>query len=92
MLTAVVGGGVIAMQAPINSRLGKHVGTFQAAFVSFAVGTLALLVIAALSKGGLGSLRHVGERAAGTTSPAACSASPTSRPCSSRSARWAPAA
>ena len=59
-LTAAVGGGVI-LQAPINSFLGKHVGTFQAAFVSFAVGTVVLLVIAALSKGGVGNLRHVGE-------------------------------
>jgi len=60
VLTAVVGGG-IALQAPINSFLGRHVGTFQAAFVSFAVGTLALLVIASLSKGGLGGLRYIGE-------------------------------
>jgi transporter family-2 protein len=59
-LTAAVGGGVI-LQAPINSFLGRHVGTFQAAFVSFLVGTLALLVIASLSKGGLGQLRHVGD-------------------------------
>src|SRR5690348_15513026 len=60
LLTAVVGGGV-ALQAPINSYLGKHVGTFQAAFVSFLVGTIALLVIASLAKGGLGGLRHAGE-------------------------------
>ena len=60
ILTAMVGG-CIALQAPINSFLGKHVGTFQAAFVSFAVGTVALLIIASLAKGGLGGLRHVGE-------------------------------
>jgi hypothetical protein len=35
-LTAGVGG-AIALQAPINSHLGKTVGTFQAAFVSFAM-------------------------------------------------------
>ena len=57
LLTAVVGG-AIALQAPINSHLGKHVGTFQAAFLSFATGTVVLLVVAALSKGGLGSIRH----------------------------------
>jgi bacterial/archaeal transporter family-2 protein len=57
VLTAVVGGAV-ALQAPINSYLGKHVGTFQAAFLSFAIGTLALLVIAAFAKGGLGTVRH----------------------------------
>ena len=56
-LTAVVGG-AIALQAPINSNLGKSVGTFQAAFVSFAIGTLLLTVIAALSKGGLGTVGH----------------------------------
>jgi transporter family-2 protein len=57
VLTAMVGGAV-ALQAPINSHLGKSVGTFQAAFLSFAIGTVALLVIAALAKGGLGGVRH----------------------------------
>ncbi len=57
VLTAMVGGAV-ALQAPINSNLGKSVGTFQAAFLSFAIGTVALLVIAALAKGGLGGIRH----------------------------------
>jgi transporter family-2 protein len=56
-LTAIVGGAV-ALQAPINSYLGRHVGTFQAAFLSFAIGTLALLVIASLAKGGLGGIGH----------------------------------
>jgi transporter family-2 protein len=57
VLTAMVGGAV-ALQAPINSHLGKSVGTFQAAFLSFAIGTFALLVIAALANGGLGGVRH----------------------------------
>ena len=43
-LTAVVGG-CIALQAPINSQLGRAVGTFQAAFVSFAIGTVLLVAI-----------------------------------------------
>jgi bacterial/archaeal transporter family-2 protein len=55
VLTAAVGG-LIALQAPINSHLGRSVGTFQAAFVSFAIGTLLLAVIAALAKGGLGQV------------------------------------
>jgi transporter family-2 protein len=59
-LTATVGGAV-AMQAPINSHLGKSVGSFQAAFLSFAIGTVALLVIAAVAKGGLGGVRHATE-------------------------------
>jgi transporter family-2 protein len=61
VLTAFVGG-LIAMQAPINSQLGRSVGTWQAAFVSFAIGTILLAVIAAVAKGGLaqvGEARHV---------------------------------
>jgi transporter family-2 protein len=57
VLTAGVGG-LIALQAPINSQLGKSVGTFQAAFVSFAIGTVLLTVIAALAKGGLGQIEE----------------------------------
>jgi transporter family-2 protein len=55
VLTAVVGG-LIALQAPINSQLGRSVGTFQAAFVSFVLGTVLLAVIAALARGGLGQV------------------------------------
>ena len=54
-LTAIVGG-MVALQAPINSGLGKAVGNFQAAFVSFFVGTVILAVIAALARGGLGQI------------------------------------
>jgi bacterial/archaeal transporter family-2 protein len=57
-LTAVVGG-LVALQAPINSGLGRTVGTFQGAFASFVIGTALLCVIAALSKGGLGRLADV---------------------------------
>jgi transporter family-2 protein len=55
VLTAGVGG-FIALQAPINSNLGRSVGTFQAAFVSFIIGTALLAVIAALARGGLGQI------------------------------------
>lgn len=61
VLTAVVGG-FIALQAPINSQLGRSVGTFQAAFFSFAIGTVLLLAIAAFARGGLGQIaeaRHL---------------------------------
>src|SRR4051812_49708117 len=37
------------MQAPINSGLGKAVGTWAAASISFLVGTAALLLIAAIN-------------------------------------------
>jgi uncharacterized membrane protein YdcZ (DUF606 family) len=33
---------MLAVQGPINSGLGKAVGTFQAAFVSFLLGTIVL--------------------------------------------------
>jgi len=42
--TAVVGG-LIALQAPINSGLGKVTGTMPAAAISFSVGTVLLLGI-----------------------------------------------
>jgi bacterial/archaeal transporter family-2 protein len=54
-LTAVVGG-MVALQGPINSGLGKTIGTFQAAFFSFATGTIILAVIAGLSRGGFGQI------------------------------------
>lgn len=61
LLTACTGG-LVALQAPINSMLGRSIGTWQAAFVSFAIGTAALALIASLASGGLGQiagLRHV---------------------------------
>jgi transporter family-2 protein len=54
VLTAAVGG-LVALQAPINGGLGKAIGSAQAGFLSFAIGTVLLLGIALLS-GGLGSL------------------------------------
>jgi bacterial/archaeal transporter family-2 protein len=56
LLTAVAGG-LIALQAPINSGLGKATGGLPAALVSFAVGSLALAAIVLLSgkAGGLDS-------------------------------------
>ena len=48
LLTACAGG-LVAMQAPINSALGKAAGTFAAATISFAIGTAALLSITLLS-------------------------------------------
>jgi uncharacterized membrane protein YdcZ (DUF606 family) len=42
-------GGCIALQAPINAGLGKHTGSFAAATVSFAVGTVLLGGIVVLS-------------------------------------------
>jgi len=60
-LTACVGG-LIALQAPINSMLGKAIGTWQAATVSFAIGTVVLATIVMLGSGGFGDVgeaRHL---------------------------------
>ena len=58
LLTAFTGG-LVALQAPINSMLGRAVGTWQAALVSFSIGTVSLALIAALATGGLGQIRGV---------------------------------
>jgi bacterial/archaeal transporter family-2 protein len=59
VLTAGVGG-LIALQAPVNSMLGKSIGTWQAAAVSFFIGTVALLAIVTLAAGGWGDLGEGG--------------------------------
>jgi transporter family-2 protein len=58
LLTAFTGG-LVALQAPINSLLGRSIGTWQAAFVSFAIGTVALAVIASLATGGMSQIAGV---------------------------------
>lgn len=51
LLTA--GAGVfVAMQAPINGHLGAQVGRFQAALISFTVGTVILALITFVFMGG----------------------------------------
>ena len=56
VLTALVGG-LIALQAPINSVLGHHTGSLPAALVSFLVGTFILLAVVVVigDTGGLAS-------------------------------------
>jgi bacterial/archaeal transporter family-2 protein len=60
LIMALVGG-CIALQAPINAGLGKSTGTFAAATISFAVGTLLLAAIVMVSgkAGGLPNVAHV---------------------------------
>ena len=61
LLTAGVGG-FIALQAPINSMLGRTVGTWQSAAVSFTLGTIVLVAIVLVAGGGFGSVgeaRHL---------------------------------
>jgi bacterial/archaeal transporter family-2 protein len=58
---AAAAGALVAMQAPINSTLGKSIGTFAAATFSFATGTVLLLAICLAVGGGLGDLGNVRE-------------------------------
>ena len=60
LLTVVVGG-FIALQAPINSMLGRTVGSFAAAAISFAIGTLVLIAITLLIGGGFGRADGIGD-------------------------------
>jgi len=60
VLLGVGAGCLVGMQAPINSRLGRVLGSVQAATFSFLVGTVVLVLIAAFVRGGLGNLAHVG--------------------------------
>lgn len=48
VLTAFAGG-LVALQAPINSHLGKGVGTLAAASISFLIGSIVLVAITAIS-------------------------------------------
>jgi len=59
VLAGAGAGCLVGMQAPINSRLGKSIGTVQAASLSFVVGTVALVALAAVVHGGLGAYAHV---------------------------------
>ncbi len=51
---AIIGGLAISLQASINGGLGKRIGTIETSFVSFAIGTLALLfMVIFLGKGNI---------------------------------------
>ena len=55
----IAGGVAVAVQPSINARLAEKTGYLQAATLSFAVGTLVLLMLSLASKAG--SLRRVTE-------------------------------
>ena len=61
VVVMVAAGGLVAMQAPINSTLGKSVGTFAAASISFAVGLAVLAAITVLFAGGFGGIGDAGD-------------------------------
>jgi len=59
-LLIIAVGAQLALQAPINSALGQHVGKLAASFVSFLIGTSILLILVFVS-GGAGSLSALGD-------------------------------
>jgi len=60
VMATVFAGGLIALQAPINSTLGRAIGSLPAASVSFAIGLAALVAITLLVAGGFGRLGEAG--------------------------------
>ena len=61
VMATIVAGGLVALQAPINSTLGKSVGTFAAASVSFAIGVAVLVTITLVAGGGFGDVSNAGD-------------------------------
>jgi bacterial/archaeal transporter family-2 protein len=59
VLVGIAAGALVGMQAPINSRLGKSIGSVQAATFSFLIGTAVLLAIVSFANGGWGQIGHV---------------------------------
>lgn len=59
ILLMACGGVAIAVQPSINARLAQKVGSFESSMISFAVGTLVLLLVVLLS--GRGNLRGVAD-------------------------------
>jgi transporter family-2 protein len=60
VMATALAGGLVAMQAPINSGLGKAVGSLPAASFSFAIGLIALVGITVVSGEGFGQLGKIG--------------------------------
>jgi transporter family-2 protein len=57
----VIAGVLVGIQAPVNSRLGRTIGSVQAATFSFVVGAVALALVATLFYAGLGSFGQAGK-------------------------------
>jgi len=60
VVLATVIGGALALQAPLNSILGRSVGGLTATIVAFSVGLVSLLAVSVLA-GGLGGVAHAGD-------------------------------
>ena len=60
LLLATAIGGTLALQAPLNSLLGRTVGNLQATIVAFTIGLVALLAVSVLA-GGLGGIARASD-------------------------------
>jgi transporter family-2 protein len=60
LVVATAIGGTLALQAPLNSMLGRSVGGLQATIVAFFVGLVALLAVSVFA-GGLGGIANAGD-------------------------------
>jgi bacterial/archaeal transporter family-2 protein len=58
-LTALVGG-VVVLQAPLNSQLGRHVGSLEAGVVALGVSFTGVLMLSVVT-GGIGGVRNIGD-------------------------------
>ncbi|WP_346380844.1 DMT family transporter [Acidithiobacillus sp.] len=58
VLMMACGGIAVAVQPSINARLAQRVGSYESSLISFAVGTLCMLLVVLLA--GRGSLRGLG--------------------------------
>jgi transporter family-2 protein len=60
VVATAAAGGLVALQAPINARLGREVGSVPAALVSFAIGLVALTAIVVIvgEAGNVARARH----------------------------------
>jgi transporter family-2 protein len=60
VVVAAVIGGLVAVQAPLNSQLGRTVGGVNASVVALFVSFVALLALAVLTDG-VGGIRRIGD-------------------------------
>lgn len=58
VLMMACGGIAVAVQPSINARLAQRVGSYESSLISFAIGTLGMLVVVLLA--GRGNLRALG--------------------------------
>lgn len=56
VVLSVLAGGLVALQAPLNGRLGREIGTLEAATASFLIGTAVLALVTLAAGGSLSGL------------------------------------